>query len=659
MDWSKLNIPFIIEKVVGNIIDSLNCEDIIILKQASVIGTIFDLDKLNKLNIINSLTYEGLKQKINKFEELGLIEILYDLDPKKIVVKFSIPFLKEILYKRMLVETKNEIHLKVARFMGDSKFSYLPRKIERKLINHHLIEEEKTIQDHLVDTEDVKVEEIVKEANQKIKFLKETIDTVKDIDTRTQDTQEIDKKLSLMDKEFEVEEKMKNLEKKKANKEEEYQEENTLISNKNIPKVKGGFIEKKSDKGITWEKRFVIVTKTRFYYWYRFIDYKSNKLYLGMFDLKNIYLIKKIKKIKDYEFGQKKNLLQLKVSSFFKKDRAKGGRDYFFSFRTPSELNSWFITLNLLRAKSIYDEFRNTFGVINFPFNHEKIIKEDKRRLKRTFNLPDINNYTKRKSRCNYLQTSKIINNVRNDKKRSVKLSDKLENDWFIFNERRTLIENNYSLKLKERIEYLYTVTLGYIFGVLQHNISLNTSDKNNNNFIIGEPHHLVEAIKNSKNYKKMIEEQETSKNEVKEIIKSNIGISNNIIPIEGGTPLPFVSFKENSKKENNGTEQSSINDVVKNKKKSLIPPSLKNYVKDESNFIDNDISEMSELINVDNLLNCSEIETEVKKERNKKLSFISEIDIDPKDRLKDLDIEINSKELEEQIQELMKIKEQ
>ena len=160
------------------------------------------------------------------------------------------------------------------------------------------------------------------------------------------------------------------------------QEGGRLISNRNMPIVKGGSIEKKSDKGITWEKRFVIITKTRFFYWYTYNDYKYNKQYLGMFELKNIYLIKKLS---DFEFGQKTNLLQLKVSSFFKKEQLKDGRDYIFSFKSKSELNSWIITLNLLRAKSIYDEFRNTFGVINFPFNHEKIGKEDKRKIKRAF----------------------------------------------------------------------------------------------------------------------------------------------------------------------------------------------------------------------------------------------------------------------------------
>ena len=193
-----------------------------------------------------------------------------------------------------------------------------------------------------------------------------------------------------------------------------------------MPIVKGGSIEKKSDKGITWEKRFVIITKTRFFYWYTYFDYKSNKLYLGMFELKNIYLIKKLS---DFEFGQKKNLLQLKVSSFFKKQQLKDGRDYIFSFKSKSELNSWIITLNLLRAKSIYDEFVNTFGVINFPFNHEKRGKEDKRKLKRAFVMPDISYHKRKKSVTYFLMNTQIINKSRKDKEKNETENDRKENE--------------------------------------------------------------------------------------------------------------------------------------------------------------------------------------------------------------------------------------
>ena len=719
MDWSNINIPFILEKVVGNIIDSLKCEDIITLKHASVIGTIFDLDKLYKLNIINSLTYEGLKQKINKFSDYGLIEILFDLDPKKIVVKFSIPFLKEILYKRMLVETKNEIHLKVARLMGDSKFRYLPREIEKKLVNHHLIEEEKTILDHLVDTGDGKVEQILKEVNQRIKYLKETIDTVKDIDTRAQDygDGEIYKKLSLIDN-GEDEDEYK-YEERKKNKGEDNQEENKLISNRNMPIVKGGSIAKKSDKGITWEKRFVIITKTRFFYWYTYNDYKSNKQYLGMFELKNIYLIKKLS---DFEFGQKKNLLQLKVSSFFKKEQLKGGRDYIFSFKSKMELNSWIITLNLLRAKSIYDEFRNTFGVINFPFNHEKKGKEDKRKIKRTFVMPEISRYRKKKTLGFFFLKTKIINKSYNAKDTKEKSNEKFGIEGAgLFEEQKTAIETEYSVKIKERVECLYTVTLGYFLGVLQKNITFNIADNYNNNYIIGKPNHLIEAIQNSKNYKKMIEEQEKSKDESKVIIKSNISISNNKSQIAGGENISEFSKPENIIQDENLilnkkciTKEININDIIdenekdkeieerlekenpktndlqsydnnsnhsnnntnSNNKKLIISEknekgensSKKISIKEENNIIINNTIDMRKNSqNIEKNQNSLRLkfspetvdksedkifESEIK--GRKKFSVFSEKEMDAKDKLKNLKIEINNKKLEEQIRQLL-----
>ena len=734
MDWSKINIPFIIEKVVGNIIDSLKCEDIITLKHASVIGTIFDLDKLYKLNIINSLTSEGLRQKIYKYADYGLIEILFDFDPKKIVVKFSIPFLKEILYKRMLVETKNEIHLKVARLMGDSKFRYLPREIEKKLVNHHLIEEEKTILDHLVDTGDGKVEQILKEVNQRIKYLKETIDTVKDIDTRAQDYGdiEIDKQLSLSDNGGEEDGRYE------EKKEDDNQEENKLISNRNMPIVKGGSIEKKSDKGITWERRFVIITKTRFFYWYTYNDYKSNKQYLGMFELKNIYLIKKLS---DFEFGQKTNLLQLKVSSFFKKQQLKDGRDYIFSFKSKSELNSWIITLNLLRAKSIYDEFRNTFGVINFPFNHEKIGKEDKRKIKRAFVMPDLSYFKRKKIQNFYLMKTKIINKSKKDKEKNEKTNEKQGNDGVaLLEEQKTAIENECTIKLKERTECLLTVTFGYFLGILQKNILSYKSDSTNR-FLIGEPNHLIYAIKNSKNFKKMIEEQEKSKNENKNITKNNTSTSIIKIQISGGSTIPGfepveTKFEEQKVVSSNKFLTNDINNVEKNDENNSKNNSENNEDKDNNNFNDNfndnindnlnnksnknsqnnsnNISKKSSNNKVNNNLNLSQKNESIvssskknssknnniilkninnnrknshnnennansyrlkfspetvdksedkvyeseKKER-KKSSYVSEKEMDAKDKLKSLKIEINSKKLEEQIRKLLLDKQQ
>ena len=734
MDWEVINIPFIIEKVVGNIIDSLKCEDIITLKHASVIGTLFDLEKLYKLNIINSLNFEGLKQKIYKFAEYGLIEILYDLDPKKIIVQFCIPFLKEVLYKRMLVEIKNEIHLKVARLMGDSKFSYLKRSTEKQLVNYHLIEEDKTILDHLVDTGDDKVEQILKEVNQRIKYLKETIDTVKDIDTRNQDYNEPElyKQLSLEEKNLQNEEENEKIEKNEEEKEEE-KEENKLISNRNMPIVKGGIIEKKSDKGITWEKRFVIVTKTKFYYWYTYSDYKSNKLYLGMFELKNIYLIKKLS---DYEFGSKTNLLQITVSSFYKKQELKSGRDYIFSFESKSELHSWVITLNLLRAKSIYDEFKNTFGIINFPFNHEKKGKEDIRRKKRPFIMPEKPVNRRKKSLNFYLMTTQIVNKYLKVKKNKDKINNDKEGEFLdLLDEQKTPRENEFSFKLKERVECLLTVVLGYFMGVLQKNISSNSFESNNNNYnlIIGEPDpKLVEAIKISKNYKKMIEEQVKEKNEDIQIIKNNKVSSAKQVQIEGDNLIPeftqnSIYFKNNNndnniinnipnknftngfdfnenqnsnksnenniniinekEKEKESNNINEINNGLKNEKDEINNVSIKENNENNENEINDNLrnnnNEMisqkddknsneekeKELINsngVDENKNRERLkyspETEDKsdikifeseKKERKKSSF-AEKDIDAKDKLKNLKIEVTCKKLEDQIKLLL-----
>ena len=67
-DWKAFNVPIRIEKVLGNIIDSLSAREIIILKYASVIGNIFDLEKLNKIIPFNNVTVDDLYLMLQKFE---------------------------------------------------------------------------------------------------------------------------------------------------------------------------------------------------------------------------------------------------------------------------------------------------------------------------------------------------------------------------------------------------------------------------------------------------------------------------------------------------------------------------------------------------------------------------------------------------------------
>ena len=59
-DWSGFNIPIRIEKILGNIIDNLDTKEIILLKHASVIGNLFDIDKLMAVNPFNTMSFSDL-----------------------------------------------------------------------------------------------------------------------------------------------------------------------------------------------------------------------------------------------------------------------------------------------------------------------------------------------------------------------------------------------------------------------------------------------------------------------------------------------------------------------------------------------------------------------------------------------------------------------
>jgi hypothetical protein len=329
--------------------------------------------------------------------------------------------------------------------------------------------------------------------------------------------------------------------------------------------------------------------------------------------------------------------------------------------------------------------------------------------------MPDITNYNykKKKSLKFYFMKTKIIDKLATDKDNKEKANE--GNDGVgLFEEQKKAVEAECSVVLKERVECLYTVTLGYFLGVIQKNISLNISD-NDNCPLIGVPNHLIQSIKNSKNFIRMLEEQEKSKKENKKINKSSIIISNNKVQIEGGTFIPGyepvekkvendnmvennkfltnnisdIKDNNNNNKINNNTNDNNlnkINDLQNNENnsnnmnnnsnrniiicpnhESIITSSKKNSAKDETIIINNNLnnnrksSHNVENHNLNRLKNSPETidksedkVNETEKKERKKTSFASDREMDCKDKLKNLNIEINNKNLEEQIRQLL-----
>ena len=67
-DWISFNVPMRMEKLIGHIIDSMDCREIVLLKYAATIGNIFDIDKLLKLNPFNNLTFDDLYGILQRLE---------------------------------------------------------------------------------------------------------------------------------------------------------------------------------------------------------------------------------------------------------------------------------------------------------------------------------------------------------------------------------------------------------------------------------------------------------------------------------------------------------------------------------------------------------------------------------------------------------------
>ena len=349
-DYSKLKIPLIIEKVLGNIIDSLKCNEIIILKYASVIGNIFDIDILSEILNTSPSNFDDLIETMRTFESYGIIEILYDLKPKHLVAMFSIPLMREVLYQRMLVEQKTDIHAKIARKMEFSKFSYMPKNIEHDILKKHLETSEKTI---LTDTEETEEENLNTDifngniTNQKILVTKDIIAKLKIVDLK------IVSSYSIIKKQF-------------------------------MPMLLSTHISKKDEHGGKVEERFAVLTNKKLCYYYDESNYNDNKEPLASFFLKDIYQIAIMSKAL---FDEKKSYyLEIKVSSWFKKSELKEDRNFIIGFETQEEMYKWEIALNFLRIKNMYDEFTSNFGMIQLPLNND-LFKIENKKFKRKFNI--------------------------------------------------------------------------------------------------------------------------------------------------------------------------------------------------------------------------------------------------------------------------------
>ena len=140
-DWNNIILPYIYEKITSRTINSLlSFKEILLLKYACTIGTIFDiqtLDKINPLNII--IKREDLYDIVEKLSNEYIIETfeneLMNRKTKKcLICKICFPFMREVLCQKFPIQRRASLHAETAKLLsGGKKAFYLDSKIEGKV----------------------------------------------------------------------------------------------------------------------------------------------------------------------------------------------------------------------------------------------------------------------------------------------------------------------------------------------------------------------------------------------------------------------------------------------------------------------------------------------------------------------------------------------
>ena len=169
-DWSDISLPYIYEKITLNYINNLlDFREIILLKYASIIGTIFDIKTFDKMNPLkNIFKIRDLEKILLKLNDEYIIETfteeIENQNKKKVnlICHISFPLLREVLHQKFLMEKRAALHMKVAKLISTSKKSlYFSIENELKILKRHLLYSEMNIINEIETKEITTVQDIL------------------------------------------------------------------------------------------------------------------------------------------------------------------------------------------------------------------------------------------------------------------------------------------------------------------------------------------------------------------------------------------------------------------------------------------------------------------------------------------------------------------
>ena len=357
-DWSDLSLPYIYEKIVSKMITSLlTYKEIIPIKYASIIGNIFDLKTLEKLNPLkNIIKVKDIEKVLLKLNNEYLLEIYYknvEYKNHNIICQLTFPLMREILHQKFPMERRAILHMQISKFLSTSKRNnYFSIENELKIFKRHLLYSEMNIINE-IESKDIKTVQDILQNKMELNYNNLKLYVVKEIFSKFYSKY----KGNIMEGNLEI-----------------------LFNNKWL-KI-SYYIDIKSNIYINFENPI-----------------KGTKEIILTIPIKTVYLNKIL--TKNLNKMKSNNILVLYQSfQTFPYEKMT-----LFSSEIREEICKLDIAINFLRIKVNYDKYISEFGKVGFPLYKTKWYKQKKfivySHLEQngiTFQINNLNNFNNHKS---------------------------------------------------------------------------------------------------------------------------------------------------------------------------------------------------------------------------------------------------------------------
>ena len=330
-DWSDILLPYVYEKIAMMSINStLTFKEILLLKYGAVIGTVFDIKTLDKLNPIkNFVKMKDLERFLLKLNNEYFIEIFTDEaetqknKAQNLICQISFPLMREVLHQQFPMEKRSTLHMQTAKILSTTKKNiFFSIENELKILKRHLLYSEMNITNE-IESKEVRTLQDILQNKKELNYNNLKLYLVKEICSK-------------------------------------------FYSNYNGNLMEGNLEMFLNNK---WLKVSYFIKGSQIY-----ISLKNPKKVVS--DFIKIIPIKDIYKngiiTKDSTKSKNNNLLTIYVSKETKPMKPKITKKFLFSSEKREEICKLDITINFMRVKVGYDKYVYNFGISHFPLYKTK-----------------------------------------------------------------------------------------------------------------------------------------------------------------------------------------------------------------------------------------------------------------------------------------------